>query len=87
MSISRNSTDDELASHVAVLEQQQRALQERRIDWAMIEKASLKRSLGALQMRSLVVGALCRECLRLRQEVKELQIKLALQAVVGSRCL
>jgi hypothetical protein len=77
MSISRDSTDEQIASHIKALKQQQEGLDERRQDLVIIEQAALKRSLGALWMRRFVVGALCRECLRLRQEVKELQKKLA----------
>ena len=77
MSISRDSTDEQIASHIKATTQQRESMDERQKDFVMIEKAGLKRSLGALQMRSFVVGALCRECLRLRQEIKELQARLA----------
>ena len=77
MSISRDSTDEQVASHIKVMNQQQESLDERQKDLVMIEHAGFKRSLGSFWMRSFVVGALCRECLRLRQEIKELQARLA----------
>jgi hypothetical protein len=80
MSIWKDSTDEEIAPHIKALKREREGSNERRWDLAVIGKAALKKSLGAFWMRScswLAVGALCRECLRLSQEVKELQAKLA----------
>jgi hypothetical protein len=77
MSISRDSTDEQIASHIKAMNQQQESSDERQKDLAMIEHAGLKRSLGSFFMRKFVIGALCRECLRLRQEIKGLQVRVA----------
>ena len=77
MSISRDSSDERIASHIKAMTQQLESVDERKKDLLMIELAGSKRSMGAFWWRSLAVGALYRECSRLRQEIKELQAKLA----------
>ncbi|MCX6923743.1 MAG: hypothetical protein NT154_11130 [Verrucomicrobia bacterium] len=64
MSITPESSDSEIASHLRTVQQQQKDLEK-------IERQAY----SPLKVRLGVLEALCRECLRLRKEVTELRAR------------